>query len=103
MLNRVLLYNSTPPHALLARSPPFCFSSLDDPRRCDLIQFVSSLSFAPPSETKHGHDLLVGYGINDCQGAIVRLPLRAVLDFAASCGLDPTLASLRVASTAGRR
>ncbi|KAK7241702.1 hypothetical protein SO694_00070196 [Aureococcus anophagefferens] len=100
-LHYFLLYNASAPHALLARSPPFCFASLDDPARCDLIQFVSSLSFARPNDDDRrgrGHDLLLGYGINDCRGALVRLPLRAVLDFTASCGLDPTLASLKVAS-----
>ena len=40
--------------ALLARSPPFCFASLDDPARCDLIQFVSSLSFARPADALAG-------------------------------------------------
>ncbi|KAH8045898.1 hypothetical protein JL720_16560 [Aureococcus anophagefferens] len=72
-LHYFLLYNASAPHALLARSPPFCFASLDDPARCDLIQFVSSLSFARPNDDDRrgrGHDLLLGYGINDCRGAL---------------------------------
>ena len=59
-----------------------------------MIQFVSSLTWAPAADDGR-RDLLVGYGVNDCRGAVARLPVKAVLDFATQCGLDDTLASYR--------
>ena len=44
-LHYFLVYNATPPHALLARSAPFCFpAAYDDRARCDLVQFVTTLT-----------------------------------------------------------
>lgn len=80
-LHYFLLYNATPPHAFLAQSPAFCFPAApDDAGRCDLVQFVSSLTHgAEPDE------VLIGYGVNDCEAAYASLPVALVLALATGC------------------
>ena len=89
-------YNSTQPHDLLGRSPAFCFGSAKNDTRCDLIQFVSSLGWAP-RDGDGPRDVLIGFGVNDCGNRIARLPLRFVLAYATSAGLADTLASVESA------
>ena len=87
-LHYFMLFNTTKPHNLVARSPPFCFSESPS-GKCDLIQFVSSLTWATSDEPHHAHrDVIVGYGINDCEGALVKLPLRRILEFTVGCGIE---------------
>lgn len=87
-LHYFMLFNTTKPHNLVARSPPFCFSESPS-GKCDLIQFVSSLTWATSDEHHQAHrDVIVGYGINDCEGALLKLPLRRILEFTVGCGLD---------------
>lgn len=87
-LHYFLIFNTTSPYHLIARSPAFCFSHSPQ-GKCDLIQFVSSLTWAS-SEDLHraGYDVVVGYGINDCEGVFAKLPLRSILEFTIGCGLD---------------
>lgn len=86
-LHYFMLFNTTSPYDLVARSPPFCFSESQN-KKCDLIQFVSSLTWASADEIRHTHhDIIVGYGINDCEGALVRLPLHRILEYTVGCGL----------------
>ena len=74
----------------MARSPPFCFSESID-GKCDLIQFVSSLTWASTDDFRR--DIIVGYGINDCEGALVKLPLERVVEYTVGCGLEWRLRS----------
>ena len=68
-------FRTVPPYEVVAKSPPFCFSSAADARRCDAIQFITSID-----RTRHDQ-LLVSYGINDCEAAVVKLAWRDVLNF----------------------
>ena len=53
---------------MLGRSPAFCFGSAKNDTRCDLIQFVSSLGWAP-RDGDGPRDVLIGFGVNDCGNA----------------------------------
>jgi hypothetical protein len=87
-LHYFMIFNTSAPYHLVARSPAFCFSQLPH-GKCDLIQFVSSLTWASSDESRRGHhDIVIGYGINDCEGGFVRLPLRNILEFTIGCGLE---------------
>lgn len=69
-------------HARVATSPAFCFPAApDDPLRCDLVQFVSSLSH----DARDPDSLLVAFGVNDCESAYVQLPVALVLAFTLGC------------------
>ena len=48
-------------------------------RRCDLVQFVTSLTRGD------GDDVLVSFGINDCDSGIVALPSDLIVAFALGC------------------
>ncbi|KAJ1450170.1 hypothetical protein M885DRAFT_533072 [Pelagophyceae sp. CCMP2097] len=63
------------PNDVIATSPPFCFPSSSNSKKCDAIQFVTSAS------RLNSKTMLLGYGINDCEGAVVELDLDDVLDF----------------------
>lgn len=81
-LHYFLLYNATPPHALVAKSAPFCFPAApDDNARCDLIQFVTSLTHHAQEPDK----ILVAFGVNDCESAYVALPTALVVAFTLGC------------------
>ena len=56
--------------------------------KCDLIQFVSSLTWASNELEYSNRDVIIGYGINDCDGALVKLPLQKILEYTIDCGLD---------------
>lgn len=65
--------SASPPFRLLALSPEFCFSSAQDPSDCENIQYASTL-------LRDGDDLLVAYGIEDCDSYIQRFHLSDILD-----------------------
>eukprot|EP00729_Bicosta_minor_P018214 gene18214-34012_t len=70
-----VLMDPKPPYRVRAQSAAFCIPSARHPELCDTIQFVSSIGMLSATE------LLVGYGINDCEAAVVKLNLRDVLAF----------------------
>jgi len=72
--HRFVLINDDSHHGVLRASPPMCFSSAVKESSCETVQFVMSIA-------RDGGDLLISYGINDCEAAIVRVPLSAVLAF----------------------
>lgn len=82
-LHYFMLFNSSAPYHLLSRSPPFCFSEVSN-GKCDLIQFVSSLTWASPARDA----VIVAYGVNDCEASFARIDLKSVLEFTVGCGLD---------------
>jgi hypothetical protein len=54
---------------LIRLSPEFLFPSkvLGFTEDADVVQFASGLEWASP------HQIVIGYGINDCEGAIVNV------------------------------
>ena len=61
------------PHApfrVIATSREFCLAAEQDQSDCESIQFVSGLTLAPS-----GRELLLSYGINDCEAKVVKMPL----------------------------
>ena len=82
-LHYFMLFNSTAPYNLLSRSPAFCFSG-EKGGKCDLIQFVSSLTWA----SSQRDSVVVAYGVNDCEASFASIPLRTILEFTIGCGLD---------------
>ena len=82
-LHYFMLFNTTAPYNLLSRSPAFCFSDQKG-GKCDLIQFVSSLTWASPQRDS----VVVSYGVNDCEASFASIPLRTILEFTIGCGLD---------------
>lgn len=66
------------PNEIIAISAPFCFPSRFQSSRCDIIQFITSIERLASDPGV----LLVSYGINDCESAIVKLQLSHVLQFA---------------------
>ena len=71
-----VLFEDSPPWQIQKRSGPWCFPSTDNASKCDTIQFVMSAHLDESQE-----ELLLAYGINDCDSAIARLPLTKVLAF----------------------
>ena len=78
-LHYFILYNATTLDHV-ATSSPFCFPSARlDMRRCDLVQFVTSLTRGD------GDDVLISFGINDCDSGIVALPADLIVAFSLGC------------------
>mmetsp|Transcript_62204 Transcript_62204/g.148402 ORF Transcript_62204/g.148402 Transcript_62204/m.148402 type:complete len:426 (-) Transcript_62204:38-1315(-) len=72
--HQLILFSDHPPYQWLKVSPQFCFPAALDARGvCERVQFVQSL-------IREGDDLIISYGINDCEGAILRISLKLVLD-----------------------
>ena len=86
-----------PPFATLAVSPEFCLASPSDPNECESVQFISGLAHRasrnneasshsahnrtshPARPTAHLDDeLIVSYGVNDCEARVATLPLTLV-------------------------
>lgn len=72
-----LLAEGAAPFRVLAQSPPWCFPSPTDASRCESIQFVVSMIFS-----EDGSELLLGYGVNDCDARVQRVPLALALELA---------------------
>jgi hypothetical protein len=70
-----VLYDRTHPHKLLRRSPHFCFPSSAGSADCEVIQFVGSA-------VQDGEELIVAYGVNDCESKVATMSLASVLEFA---------------------
>jgi len=68
------LLDRQPPFTVRRRSDPVCFPSLSDPSQCDIIQFVMGV-------VRTEDDLLIYYGINDCESAVARVSLADVMNF----------------------
>eukprot|EP00440_Ansanella_granifera_P025077 gb/GFBE01027239.1/.p1 GENE.gb/GFBE01027239.1/~~gb/GFBE01027239.1/.p1 ORF type:complete len:402 (+),score=69.40 gb/GFBE01027239.1/:1-1206(+) len=77
MLNYFVLFDIDPPYRLQHISPGFCFPALDGSTTCEIIQFVAGLVVADG-------EAVLSYGVNDCDAAVVRMPLAGVLSFATS-------------------
>lgn len=99
-INYFVLVDSTPPFKFLAQSPPFCFPSADNSSECESIQFVMTARVLPTGRSRSagqgqgrpandgGGDgdisdpaIQFSYGINDCSGATVEMPLSDVLAY----------------------
>jgi hypothetical protein len=72
--HRFVLVNDDLHHRVLRTSPPVCFPSAVKENACETVQFVMSV-------VRDGGDLIIAYGINDCEAATVRVRLAAVLAF----------------------
>lgn len=69
-----VLFDRGEPWGMRHMSPPFCIPSAANATRCEIVQFVMSA-------IREGDDLLLTYGVNDCEAAMIRAPLKAVLEF----------------------
>ena len=76
-LSKFVLFEASWPHRTTHISPSFCFPR---GKTCESIQVVCSLLL-------EGSDLLISYGVNDCEAAVVRMPLVQALAFARSTKL----------------
>lgn len=72
--HRFVLVNDDLHHRVLRTSPPMCFRSAVKENACETVQFVMSV-------VRDGGDLIIAFGISDCEAATVRTPLAAVLAF----------------------
>lgn len=66
---------SRPPYQLTKVSPEFLFPSKSLEGDADVVQFASGLEWVP--STKH-QLIAIGYGINDCESAIVQVSWKTV-------------------------
>ena len=63
-----------PPHNLLAVGPEFCLVDHgESPESCEVVQYVTGVSRAEPSD-----ELVLAYGVNDCEPRIAKLSMRSV-------------------------
>ena len=83
-LHLFLLFEAEPPYRKVAQSPPFCLSALRKPRTflhsdvvCETIQFVMGL--VPAGDDRE--DVVLTYGVNDCESAWIRASMAKVLAF----------------------
>lgn len=70
--------SDTPPVRLERLSPEFILPSHTYPKDGDIIQFWSGLELVPSSPSTGSDSLVLGYGINDCEGAAMYLDLAMV-------------------------
>ena len=77
-----LLLDREAPFKLQAQSPPFCLPAGHDATKCDLIQFIMSAVLIDNRK-----DVVLTYGINDCESAAVRVALAEVLRFTRKGGV----------------
>lgn len=70
-----VLSDASFPFRLRHVSPPFCIPSGHNQRLCEVIQFVMSAHLTAD------HEILLVYGINDCESAAIRLRVDDVLAF----------------------
>ena len=70
----------TPPHELLATSAEFCIGSLQDEEDCESVQFISGLAWktATPDEAQESPELVLSYGVNDCESRLGFMGLASV-------------------------
>eukprot|EP00404_Azadinium_spinosum_P024923 CAMPEP_0180598706 /NCGR_PEP_ID=MMETSP1037_2-20121125/23009_1 /TAXON_ID=632150 /ORGANISM="Azadinium spinosum, Strain 3D9" /LENGTH=530 /DNA_ID=CAMNT_0022617335 /DNA_START=88 /DNA_END=1677 /DNA_ORIENTATION=+ len=62
-----------PPYKLQRLSPEFCFSSAHRPSDCESVQYASSIVL-------DGDNLHIGYGITDCEAAVMTVDTVEVLN-----------------------
>ena len=67
--------SATPPHRLATLSPEFVVPSVWHPTNAEVIQFASGLEYHAAQQ-----ELVLAYGINDCEAAVTRLDYRTVVD-----------------------
>jgi hypothetical protein len=78
------LLDRQPPFTVRRKSDPVCFPSLSDASQCEIIQFVMGV-------VRTEDDLLISYGINDCESAVARVSLADVMSFIDHSGYTPLL------------
>lgn len=68
---------SEPPYQLTRLSAEFLFPSTTDPKDADIIQFASGLEWAQGGDDDR-RQIVIAYGINDCEGAVVHVDWETV-------------------------
>ena len=71
-----VLLDPEPPYTLQHMSPPFCIPSGVNASLCEAIQFSPSALLVPET-----NELVIFYGINDCEAALVRIKIKHMLAF----------------------
>lgn len=69
-----VLMDATFPFTVKRISPRFCIPAIGNTSSCEIIQFVMAV-------VQQSEDLLITYGIQDCESAVVRVKLAEVLNF----------------------
>jgi len=74
-LHYFVFFEENPPFRLIQTSPAFCVPSPRDPSKCETIQFSSGFTFLNQNQ------LILTYGINDCEAAYAIVDVPALLNF----------------------
>lgn len=72
-VSSMILLSDSQPFELIRMGKRFCFASLEYVDKCDVVQFISSITISD------GH-LLIGYGLNDCETRLWSLSIDEVDD-----------------------
>ena len=74
-----------PPHQLLATSAEFCAGAMQDSTDCESVQFISGLAWDASHGTRDesnltdaGGDLVLSFGVNDCESRLGKVGLAQV-------------------------
>jgi len=86
------LFEEKEPYKMVRRSEAFCFPAKEDISKCEFIQFVSGLIVDGP-------ELFIGFGVNDCEAAVVRMRTETVLEFTRRSNWKVTSPSLTSAAS----
>ena len=84
-----LVVEGSPPYRVMAQSPAWCPPSAADHMKCASVHSVTSIllmnrkkKMIPTKAAKE--QVVVAFGVNDCDSRVMRIPLYAVLAFAYS-------------------
>jgi len=73
--HQYITISDTPPFIVTAQSNEFCISAIQSTDDCEAIQFVMSVVRMEDNPNK----VLMSYGINDCEAAVIKLDLSDIL------------------------
>jgi hypothetical protein len=86
-----ILTEADPPWRVLAQSAAWCLPSASNHRRCETIQFVTAAILSSEEATNissSSRQLILGFGVNDCDARVQHLPLQEVIEFARQGTID---------------
>ena len=93
------------PHQLLATSAEFCAGAMQDGADCESVQFISGLTWEvshgaqdAANLTDAGGDLVLSFGVNDCESRLGRIGLAQVWSMLVPlpCAKPPCVACVEV-------
>lgn len=80
-MSQFVIFKNKAPFETVAVSPAFCFPSVSpesttESPLCDIIQFITGFTRIP-----HTSNVLITYGINDCESAWIEIPIIDLIRF----------------------